>query len=88
VLGLEQQRPDGRLGGCVGGGATEAGSDIDQQRAGRRVQAREQPVQCGRLAAAAAGGRDEIARAEPGGDLGGPSGHGAELGRHRVIDVT
>jgi hypothetical protein len=87
-LELEQQRPDARSGGCVGGGAAEASPDVGQQRPGCRIQAVQQPVQRSGLAAAAAGSRDGIPWAEPGGDLGGPFGHGAEFGGHRAAAVT
>jgi hypothetical protein len=88
VLGFDQDGLDAGLPGRVGGRAADAGPDVDHQVARGRRQPRQQPVQGGGLPAAAAGRGDEVLGAQVRGHLRGPLRHGAELGRHRVIDVT
>ncbi|MGD0066905.1 MAG: hypothetical protein ABSB76_26095 [Streptosporangiaceae bacterium] len=86
-FGFQQNGPGPGALGRVGGRAADTRPDVDHHLAGGRPQPVEQPVQDGRLPAAPAARRDEILRAQRAGGLRRPSGHGVELGRHRVIDV-
>jgi hypothetical protein len=85
---LEQDGAGPGPPGRVRGRAADPGPDVEQHLPDGRPQPVEQPVQGGRLPAAAAAGRDEVLLAQRHRDLRGPLGHGVELGRHRVIDVS
>ena len=87
-LRFDQDQPGAGPADRVGGGAADARPDVQEQVTGPGPQPRQQPVQGHGLPASPAGGRHEVLRAQVGGHLSGPLGHGVELGLHRVVGVT